>query len=179
MQRQEQQDRQELGVKSRAPHSRSRWQDSEPPARTKTTRRTRRCHRTLLLDYSTIDVGCRRRKLCCAPVVVACLGICCGSRATVHSTHLLTPKWPHRSHPVPLLLSGKYFLRPRTRGLCVLACWCTGAGVSALAPKALTPVPRYRWKAKITKGLYFFFFRVWGKHWGKYLIPKKIKFINL
>jgi len=55
-----------------------------------------------------IDAGCRRRKLCCAPVVVACLGICCGSHRT-----LAHPKW------LRLLSCKHFFVQPRTRYPCV------------------------------------------------------------
>jgi len=104
-------------------------------------------------ESRNIDAGCRRRKLCCAPVVVACLGICCGSRHT-----LAHPKW------LPLvLLSCKYFLHPRPRVpsacVCVWVCvWvsvCVDVCVSAPVPKALTPVSRYRWKAEFRKCWFF------------------------
>lgn len=75
-------------------------------------------------ESRNIDAGCRRRKLCCAPVVVACLGICCGSRHT-----LAHPKW------LPLvLLSCKYFLHPRPRvpSACVCVCECVFGWVCVL-----------------------------------------------
>lgn len=94
-------------------------------------------------ESRNIDAGCRRRKLCCAPVVVACLGICCGSRHT-----LAHPKW------LPLvLLSCKFFLHPRPRVPSACVCWCACECTSSQSSDACVKVSM---ESRIQEMLIFF-----------------------